>query len=145
MLRALAKMGLTDQARLLRISQAWRHAVGPEIAARSEPLSFRRGVLVVKMANAAWQNEMTFLKADLLARLNAALGGETVRDIKVTSGAVTPPTVPEPESVGEPPTPEDQAVAQDAGLAIPDQEVRAVFEKMLLSARRAARGRKPTL
>jgi predicted nucleic acid-binding Zn ribbon protein len=142
-LSLLKKMGLTDQARRLRITAAWAMAVGPEIAARTEPLSFRRGVLTVRSASAAWQNELTFLKDDIISRVNHVLGDKgSVRELRVVGGTVTPrDNAPEPPPawVTAQPTAEDLDVARDAGQAIADPELRRVFERTLLLERRRRR------
>ena len=85
---AFASLGLTDVARRLRIGRAWRQAVGEQIANRTEPETFRRGVLLVKAASAAWQNELVFLREEIILKVNKALGGETVKELKVVTGRV---------------------------------------------------------
>jgi hypothetical protein len=142
LLRALEKMGMTDTARRLRIAQAWAEAVGPEVAARTQPQGFRRGVLVIKSASAAWQNELTFMKADLMERLNRALGSNTVRDLKVISGTIAEKKPePPPVWVGELPSAEDLDVARDASQPIKDAQLSSAFEDLLLIDRRARRSR----
>lgn len=140
---ALEKMGLTDQVRRLRIAQAWSEAVGPEVAARTQPVNFNRGVLVVRGASAAWQNELTFLKGEIIERLNAALGKLIVRDLKVVSGTVQrrDPRADRPAWVEQQPTENDLAVADDAEQPIADPELRQAFRKLLLVDRRARRAR----
>jgi hypothetical protein len=142
-LDVLKKLGLTDQARRLRISAAWAEAVGPEIAARTQPQSFNRGVLVVKSSSAAWQNELTFLKAEIIAKINEALEGRaTVRTLKVISGRIAPrPEEPPPPWLEEKPTAEDLDVARDASMPIQDQELKRSFERALLLERRRRRTR----
>ncbi len=139
----LQKMGLTDQVRRLRIAQAWNEAVGPEIAARTQPVTFNRGVLVVRSASAAWQNELTFLKAEIIERLNAALDSLTVRDLKVVGGTLQRPNpnADRPVWLDQKPTDNDLAVANDAEQPIADPEIRQAFRQLLLVDRRARRAR----
>ena len=140
----LKKLGLTDQARKLRISAAWAQAVGPEIASRTEPQSFNRGVLVVKSASAAWQNELTFLKAEIIEKVNDALEGRaTVKELKVISGTIAPREgkEPPPPWIDESPTRDDLDVARDASLPIQDPELKRSFERALLLQRRRKRAR----
>lgn len=137
--RALAKAGLTDHARRLKIFLCWNEAVGPEIAARTQPESFRRGSLLVKTASAAWQNELMFLKADILAKLNALLGQTLIKELKVISGHIVPVetvVIPKIEVI---PTPEDYEVAQATSLPIANDEVREAFERLMAKDRRARR------
>ncbi len=138
----LKKLGLTDHARRLRISAAWAQAVGPEIATRTQPQSFNRGVLVVKSSSAAWQNELTFLKAEIITRVNEALEGRaTVRELKVISGTIAPRDhqEPPPPWLDQAPTADDLDVARDASLPIQDPELKQSFERALLLQRRKRR------
>jgi hypothetical protein len=138
----LKKLGLSDQARKLRIAAAWAQAVGPEIASRTEPQRFSRGVLVVKSASPAWQNELTFLKAEIMQKVNAALGGKgMVRELKVVGGTLEsgPVSVERPTWLDEPSSPDDVDVARDASQPIQDPEIKRAFERLLLLNRRRQR------
>ena len=70
MVAAFSQAGLSDQARRLRIWSAWAACVGARIAQHTEPHTFSRGVLTVRTFSSAWQNELTFLKAEMITRLN---------------------------------------------------------------------------
>ncbi len=48
----------------------WRRAVGNEIKKHTKPYSIENGVLVVLVDNSAWMNELTFLKNEILKKLN---------------------------------------------------------------------------
>lgn len=134
---------MTDTVRRLRIAQAWAEAVGPEVAARTQPQGFRRGVLLIKSASAAWQNELTFMKGEIIERLNSALGSRTVHDLKVISGTISEKKrEPPPPWVGQLPSADDMDVAHDASQPIKDAEIRRAFEDLLLIDRRARRARR---
>ena len=55
--------------------------VGPQIAARTEPVSFSGGTLTVAVAESVWRQELTLDKDQLIGRLNEALGKKLVREI----------------------------------------------------------------
>jgi len=143
LLKMLEKLGLTDQVRRLRIARAWNEAVGKGIAARTQPLGFSRGVLLVKSNSAAWQNELTFLKADIITKVNAALGRQMVKELKVVAGRIEPVTEPRPKPawVSDKPSADDLDVARDASQPLADPELREAFESLLLVDRRAHRAR----
>lgn len=132
MYRALRQAGLNDQARRLQIFQCWRGAVGPKIAARTTPEMFRHGVLLVKVANATWQHELTYLKADIITKLNDALGKAMVTELKVICGhrnaaSENPdqgPRIPQPQA-------QDYAAAAAVSSPITDPSVRAAFERLV--------------
>ena len=48
----------------------WRRAVGNEIKKHTKPYSIENGVLVVLVDNSAWMNELTFLKTEIMKKLN---------------------------------------------------------------------------
>lgn len=132
-LEALEGMGLTEQARVFQIARVWEQAVGPQIAARTAPYGFNRGVLIVKTATAAWQNELVFLKDSLIRRINEALGKPMVKDIKAQSGRVSAPRKkdPTPPWVNEAARPDDEEFARVASAAIGDDELREHFAKLV--------------
>lgn len=58
----------------------WTHIVGPRIAGRTRVGRLQRGVLTVKVASSAWSNELSFLKRQLVAKLQRA--GHEVTDLR---------------------------------------------------------------
>ena len=64
----------------------WESAVGPQIAGRARPVSFRDGTLTVAVSSAPWMQQLTFLKKGITEQLNARLGEELVRDIYLKAG-----------------------------------------------------------
>ncbi|MET0206098.1 MAG: DUF721 domain-containing protein [Thermoleophilaceae bacterium] len=75
---ALALEGVVGRAEpatlLARAQGVWGEAAGSGLAAFAEPVSERDGVLTVACESAVWAQELELLSADLLTRLNAALG-----------------------------------------------------------------------
>ena len=70
----LAGYELTDEIRALRLVVDWRDLVGERFAARTSPDGLSKRVLWVRVSNSAWLQELSFLKAQLLANISAALG-----------------------------------------------------------------------
>lgn len=63
----------------------WRRAVGNEIKKHTKPYSIENGVLVVLVDNSAWMNELTFLKNEILKKLNTYISStkfETTKSIE---------------------------------------------------------------
>jgi predicted nucleic acid-binding Zn ribbon protein len=63
------------------IQREWAEIVGPEIAAHAKPAHLARGRLDVVCDHDVWRTELQFLKPELLARLNEALGNERIKEI----------------------------------------------------------------
>ena len=60
----------------------WAEIVGEQIARVSEAVRVDRGVLVVRVTNGPWRNELNLMKADILAKVNRAAGQTKLRDIR---------------------------------------------------------------
>jgi len=140
----LGKLGLSDQAERLRIVEVWREAVGARIAERTTPHAFSRHVLTVKASSAAWQNELTFLKGTLIARLNELLGTALVREIKVISGHLSTASLKR-ERRAPAPSEAERRTAASVAESIPDDEVRDAFGRMMARHLAAKRRHVPHL
>ena len=64
-------------------------SIGPPITEHAEPIMLRGGILTVNVADSAWLTELTFLKKDILERINRGLLKPAVRDLRMKLGSVT--------------------------------------------------------
>ena len=80
------RLGLVEQARAWRALAAWPRAAGPQIAKQARAEQLRNKTLVVRVSSSAWANELSFLKAELLAKLHELPGGEVVQDLRFSVG-----------------------------------------------------------
>lgn len=60
----------------------WAEIVGEQIARVSEAVRIDRGVLVVRVTNGPWRNELSLRKAEILAKVNNTTGQTKLRDIR---------------------------------------------------------------
>ncbi len=128
--RSGAAMGRTE----------WISIVGEKIAARTRVGSLVKGKLTVKVASSAWSQELSFLKEDLIRKLNRA--GHDVREMKLYVSKVDSP---EPPSANKPvgrtrPTPSPLPLELQRRLEkIEDENLRsAISEAARLSLARGA-------
>lgn len=78
--------GLTKRVQQAGIIEEWPELVGPQIAAVTAPESVTPdGVLRVRVATAAWANELSLMSPKILARLNAGRTGR-VKQIRWIPG-----------------------------------------------------------
>jgi predicted nucleic acid-binding Zn ribbon protein len=77
---------LVPATALARVQRAWEGAAGPAIAAAARPVAERDGVLTVSCEAAVWAQELDLMAAELLDRLNAALGGQVLRELRCRTG-----------------------------------------------------------
>jgi len=84
----LKQSGFSKRLQQAGIIEAWGELVGPQIAAVTAPESVTPdGVLRVRVASAAWANELSLMSPRILARLNAGRQGR-VKEIRWVPGVV---------------------------------------------------------
>lgn len=71
---------------LARVQACWEMAVGSAITAAADPIAERDGVLTVRCEAAVWSQELELMSAELLGRLNAALGEELLHKLRCRVG-----------------------------------------------------------
>jgi predicted nucleic acid-binding Zn ribbon protein len=84
----LRRQQVEGELRQYTIWTRWAELVGERLAARTQPLSLRDGVLSVLVANSAWLNELNFMRVDLVRRLNEFLGSSTITAVRLFSGPI---------------------------------------------------------
>ena len=60
---------------------AWPKAVGDDVSRKTNPVSFRNGILFVETRHPVWTSELNSRRHTIQRNLNAALGKELVREI----------------------------------------------------------------
>jgi predicted nucleic acid-binding Zn ribbon protein len=87
---SLALGGLTEAlapaTTLARVQQSWEQAVGGVIAEAGRPTAERDGVVTVTCADAVWAAELDLMGAELVGRLNEALGAQLVHRLRCRTG-----------------------------------------------------------
>jgi predicted nucleic acid-binding Zn ribbon protein len=87
----LKKSGFAKRLQQAEIVEEWATLVGPQIAAVTAPESVTPdGMLRVRVATAAWANELSMMSPRILARINAGRTGR-VKEIRWVPGPLTRP------------------------------------------------------
>ena len=73
------------QTLLAEVQAAWPGVGGPQIAARSEPVSEREGRVTIACESGAWAQELELMGDDLRARIDAAIGAGKVTSLRFTA------------------------------------------------------------
>lgn len=81
--RVGAKRGWNKQISVAMVLRDWANVVGPENAEHSKPVDFRDGVLTIKCDSTSWATAMRYAAGQIVAKLNAALGQDSVQRIDV--------------------------------------------------------------
>jgi predicted nucleic acid-binding Zn ribbon protein len=87
----LKHSGFSKRLQQAGIVEQWAVLVGPQIAAVTSPESVTQdGLLRVRVATAAWANELSLMTPRILARLNAGRTGR-VKEIRWSPGPIDRP------------------------------------------------------
>ena len=74
-------LGIGKRIREYDAVAEWGRAVGEQVARVTEARSIKQGVLVIRVSNGPWRNELQMLKPEIIQKVNKALGEEVVKDI----------------------------------------------------------------
>jgi predicted nucleic acid-binding Zn ribbon protein len=71
---------------LARVQGVWERTAGGAVAQAATPTAERSGILTVTCTAAVWAQELSLMASELIARLNAALGDEVIRELRCRTG-----------------------------------------------------------
>jgi predicted nucleic acid-binding Zn ribbon protein len=60
----------------------WEDIVGKKIANAAKAVRIDRGTLLVEVKSSAWKHQIQMLKPDIIKKINAQLGADTVKNIR---------------------------------------------------------------
>lgn len=78
---------LAPATTLARVQEAWPAVAGPGMAAEAQPVSERSGTVTFDCRSSVWTGELTLMARELTARLNDALDGSPVRELRFVTRA----------------------------------------------------------
>ena len=84
----LANFRRESDGELMRVWQLWDGVVGDVIAQNAKPAAFKGRVLIVHVSSSPWVHQLQFLKADMISKLNSALGKALIEDLKFKIGTL---------------------------------------------------------
>ena len=79
--RIAKKTGLDEKLKEAKILEVWNKEVGEKISNHTLPEKLVKGKLFVKVDSNVWMNQLTFLKKDIITKLNKAIGENLIKDI----------------------------------------------------------------
>lgn len=82
----LAGLRLADGIEESRLRGAWREVAGDFVAAQTEPVSFHKGVLTLKVLQPSMRFHLEQSRGEILARLRQSLGASKIRELRLTIG-----------------------------------------------------------
>ena len=72
----------------LKIAALWERVGEQKMAQNTAFDSFSNGVLFVVAKSPAWGQQVNLLKGGMISKLNAALGEDAIKDIRIKSGTI---------------------------------------------------------
>ena len=84
----LSRLAPQEQLQIVSVAKVWPEVVGEGIARRTEVIGVKFHTAVVKVSGAMWIQELSLMKRDILARLTARLGDDSVRDVRFVVGSL---------------------------------------------------------
>lgn len=129
------------EAKLLehKLLRNWSGIAGEPVASHTRPdqLKFKKLYLVVE--NSVWVQHLTFLKPELIAKVNETAGFAAITDVVmrvglVASGKQTAEAGESDEVPAPTPSPESRAEAESHAASVADPELRAKLSEVMAQA-----------
>jgi predicted nucleic acid-binding Zn ribbon protein len=85
--KTLQRFRREGEEQLIKIWKIWDDVVGENNAKHAQPEAFKGRILLVEVSDSSWMHQFHFfLKKDMIAKLNHALGKNLIEDIKFRVG-----------------------------------------------------------
>ena len=68
--KLIKKEGLENQINQQKAIDLWGDVVGQKIRENTEPVEVQFGVMIIKVKNSVWKQELQFQKEDMIKSLN---------------------------------------------------------------------------
>jgi hypothetical protein len=82
----IRRRGWDERLRASTAATRWEDIVGPQLAARCEPVRVAGGCLVVRAENPTWATQLRYLLPQLQANAAEVLGSGVVREVRIVIG-----------------------------------------------------------
>jgi len=121
-----------DKMEQVMLYRLWKEAVGDAVARNATPVLVRGGVLHVNVTSSVWMQELHFLRAMVLEKINTGLSSTKINDIRFKVGPVVSPvqrqspTGPLPELDAN-----EQLATETESAKIGDPELREAFQEFM--------------
>lgn len=80
---ALRRQGIERSVREQDVLVRWEEIVGPAIARQARPLRLHRGILWISVEDAAWRQELSLMRTELVEKINDAVDDTVITEIRL--------------------------------------------------------------
>ncbi|MGH7259565.1 MAG: DUF721 domain-containing protein [Nitrospiraceae bacterium] len=129
------------EARLLehKLLRNWSEIAGEPVASHTRPDQIKFKKLYLVAENSVWLQHLTFLKPELIGKINAAAGSAMITDVVLRVGSVarverTREAEESDEIIVSAPSPQSLAEAEAHTAAVTDPELRARLTEVIAQA-----------
>lgn len=97
-LKALThNFGLKKEMQVMALKKNWVHLVGKTIALHTSPEKLKFKTLTLLVDGPTWKHELTFLKTELIEKINHQLGKTSIQTLILKVGTIPPETLSIPQ------------------------------------------------
>lgn len=123
-----------ETIRLMQVRDAWPRVAGPHLEAHAWPAAIAGDTLIVHVHDSQWLHELTYLRQDLLRRLQTLAPAAELGALRLRLGEVLPVALrPQPEAIRATPlppprlSPEPDEATRRALDAVHDPELKQIL------------------
>ena len=80
--KLIKKEGLENEINQQKAIDLWGDVVGQKIRENTEPVEVQFGVMIIKVKNSVWKQELQFQKEDIIKSLNKKLIKTMIKDLR---------------------------------------------------------------
>ena len=129
----------------LRIGDMWEAVVGPHIAKKATPEGIRNGILQVSVVSSVWMQELTFMKQQILERINQACVSSGVKDIRFRLERTLQGMDNFDKEMLPELTEEEQKAIEQQTAAVTDRDLRDSLQSLFSTGMKSKKKRAPRL
>ncbi len=86
--KAIKNYRIESDEELSHVWNLWNGLVGEAIAKNAQPAAFKGKLLLVHVTSSTWMHQLQFIKEEIKAKVNNALGKNLIEEIKFKIGSV---------------------------------------------------------
>jgi predicted nucleic acid-binding Zn ribbon protein len=86
--KAIKNYRIESDEELSHVWSLWNGLVGEAIAKNAQPAAFKGKLLLVHVTSSTWMHQLQFMKEEIKAKVNNALGKNLIEEIKFKIGSV---------------------------------------------------------
>lgn len=81
--RYLKIIGADKRLKEIRLKEQWEEIIGKSIAAKTEKIIIKDGIVHLLVPSSVVKNELRMVKSEIIRRFNEAAGENIIRDLKI--------------------------------------------------------------